>query len=156
MTTALSSQTVPSLPVLNHENAPQNINGHARHDSLEGPSRSAHSESSGELLIMPHDNPNRSLPTTRRSRTSVEPNGSSTQSSGGAVASAGASTRPRALLQRANTDNNGRRRQTTASSESVEENWEMRHGWEDQYTSSEYLGLLSSVSSSPIMSWSIC
>ena len=155
MTTVLPPQTVPSLPVLNHENAPQNINGHARHDSLEGPSRSAHSESSGELLTMPHDTPNRSFPTPRRSRTSVEQNGTSTQSSGGAVASAGTSDRPRAL-QRANTDNNVRRRQTATSSEYVEENWEMRHGWEDQYTSSEYLGLLSSVSSSTTRSKGNC
>lgn len=28
----------------------------------------------------------------------------------------------------------------------TEENWELRHGWEDQYNSSEYLGLLTSVS----------
>ena len=156
MTTILPPQTVSSLPGLNHENAPQNINGHARHDSLEGPSRSAHSESSGELLTMPHDNPNRSFPTPRRSRTSVEQNGTSTPNSGGAVASVGASARPRALIQRANTDNNVGRRQTTASSESVEENWEMRHGWEDQYTSSEYLGLLSSVSLSATINKGNC
>lgn len=54
--------------------------------------------------------------------------------------------RPRGHLQRANTDR-GPRRQSLSNARSVpEENWELRHGWEDQYNSSEYLKLLSSVS----------
>lgn len=59
--------------------------------------------------------------------------------------------RPKGQLLRANTDI-GPRRESHASRPNVtEENWELRHGWEDQYNSSEYLGLLSSVSR-----WSAC
>lgn len=54
--------------------------------------------------------------------------------------------RPRGHLQRANTDPRPRRPSPTTAREIHEENWELRHGWEDQYNSSEYLGLLSSVS----------
>lgn len=53
----------------------------------------------------------------------------------------------RGQLVRANTDH-GPRRQSPAKDPSgqEEENWELRHGWEDQYNSNEYLSLLSSVS----------
>lgn len=59
--------------------------------------------------------------------------------------------RPRGHLQRANTDR-GPRRQSLSNAHSVpEENWELRHGWEDQYNSSEYLKLLSSVSTQRLL-----
>ena len=35
---------------------------------------------------------------------------------------------------------------TDADATTEEENWELRHGWEDQYNSNEYLSLLTSVS----------
>lgn len=54
--------------------------------------------------------------------------------------------RPRGQLQRANTDPRPQRPSPTTARDIPEENWELRHGWEDQYNSSEYLGLLSSVS----------
>lgn len=54
--------------------------------------------------------------------------------------------RPRELLTRANTDYGPRRQLSVPKHDVVEENWELRHGWEDQYNSSEYLKLLSSVS----------
>ena len=54
--------------------------------------------------------------------------------------------RTRRQLQRANTDRGPRRQSPSTARGNPEENWELRHGWEDQYNSSEYLGLLSSVS----------
>ncbi len=59
-----------------------------------------------------------------------------------------ASVRPTAQLVRANTDYGPRREQQSVVKRDAgpEENWELRHGWEDQYNSTEYLGLLSSVS----------
>lgn len=53
--------------------------------------------------------------------------------------------RPRGQLVRANTDYGPRRQSQSQEAQVAEENWELRHGWEDQYNSSEYLGLLSSV-----------
>ncbi len=53
--------------------------------------------------------------------------------------------RPHRQLLRANTDYGPRRPSPSTRSGIAEENWELRHGWEDQYNSSEYLGLLSSV-----------
>ena len=53
--------------------------------------------------------------------------------------------RPNRLLVRANTDYGPRRQSPSTRPDIVEENWELRHGWEDQYNSSEYLKLLSSV-----------
>ena len=35
---------------------------------------------------------------------------------------------------------------TNGQDEDTQDNWQMRHGWEDQYNSEEYLSLLSSVS----------
>ncbi len=53
--------------------------------------------------------------------------------------------RPNRQLLRANTDYGPRRQSPSTTSGIAEEIWELRHGWEDQYNSSEYLGLLSSV-----------
>ena len=53
--------------------------------------------------------------------------------------------RPNRQLLRANTDYGPRRQSPSTGPKVAEENWELRHGWEDQYNSSEYLGLLSSV-----------
>ncbi|SLM34846.1 torc1 growth control complex subunit kog1 [Lasallia pustulata] len=51
----------------------------------------------------------------------------------------------RGQLIRANTDDGPRRQPPAKNSNEVEEeNWELRHGWEDQYNSNEYLSLLSS------------
>lgn len=58
-----------------------------------------------------------------------------------------ASARPNVQLVRANTDYGPRRHSSVIKQDVPEENWELRHGWEDQYNSTEYLGLLSSVSS---------
>ena len=55
------------------------------------------------------------------------------------------SSGPQNRLHRANTDHGLRRQSLPAEGDPPEENWELRHGWEDQYNSSEYLGLLSSV-----------
>jgi hypothetical protein len=57
-----------------------------------------------------------------------------------------AANRPNAQLVRANTDCAPRRHSPVIKRDLPEENWELRHGWEDQYNSTEYLGLLSSVS----------
>ena len=58
-----------------------------------------------------------------------------------------AQTGARGQLMRANTDYGPRRQFPAKKSNGVEEdNWELRHGWEDQYNSNEYLSLLSSVS----------
>lgn len=54
--------------------------------------------------------------------------------------------RPAAQLLRASTDTGPTRESPGTKRDVTEENWELRHGWEDQYNSSEYLGLLSSVS----------
>lgn len=57
------------------------------------------------------------------------------------------SVHPNVHLVRASTDYGPRRQSSVIKHEVLEENWELRHGWEDQYNSTEYLGLLSSVSS---------
>ena len=54
------------------------------------------------------------------------------------------SHRPRAQLTRTQTDF-GPHRQARLRPDTSEEVGELRHGWEDQYNSSEFLGLLSSV-----------
>ena len=61
-------------------------------------------------------------------------------------------TTSRQQLHRATTDlgprgnANANAQLTTGSAQpSAEENWELRHGWEDQYNSEEYLSILSSV-----------
>lgn len=61
-----------------------------------------------------------------------------------------AADRPNAQLVRANTDYGPRRHSSVIKRDVPEENWELRHGWEDQYNSTEYLGLLSSVSLSTL------
>lgn len=55
------------------------------------------------------------------------------------------SARPNTQLVRANTDYGPRRQPSVNKHDAADENWELRHGWEDQYNSTEYLGLLSSV-----------
>ncbi|MCJ1349391.1 hypothetical protein MMC31_007631 [Peltigera leucophlebia] len=52
--------------------------------------------------------------------------------------------RPQTKLMRSNTDVGPRVRTSPSKSELLEANWELRHGWEDQYNSSEYLRHLSS------------
>lgn len=153
MTTILSPQALPSLPVINHENPAPYTNGLVRQESPERPSRSAHSESSGELLTMAQTNGTQAeFSAPAQSQTSVEPNGASARRANAMVGfenelvnEAGASAQPKNQLVRANTDINLPRRSPSDSRGASEENWEMRHGWEDQYNSSEYLGLLSSV-----------
>lgn len=54
--------------------------------------------------------------------------------------------RPTGQLVRANTDLGPRSQSPLPGREGAEDNWELRHGWEDQYNSSEFLGLLTSVS----------
>lgn len=82
-----------------------------------------------------------------RSRTEVQTNGASDTSLAGTPPQN--SSRPRPQLQRANTDHGPQRRSSPGTSQASEENWELRHGWEDQYNSSEYLGLLTSVCACP-------
>ena len=55
--------------------------------------------------------------------------------------------RPRAQISRTQTDF-GPSHQVRTEPGAGEDNGELRHGWEDQYNSSEFLGLLSSVSAS--------
>ena len=55
--------------------------------------------------------------------------------------------RPEKPLLRAKSDLGPRGPSPTAvGSNAEEENWELRHGWEDQYNSNEYLSILTSVS----------
>ena len=54
--------------------------------------------------------------------------------------------RPRAKLSRTQTDFGPNHQARSAKTGVPEEVGELRHGWEDQYNSSEFLGLLSSVS----------
>lgn len=82
------------------------------------------------------------------SKSSRGQNGQWTPSSGDSDHSqdaAIASTRPNTQLVRANTDYGPRRQSSGNKHDATDENWELRHGWEDQYNSTEYLGLLSSV-----------
>lgn len=153
MTTILPPQALPSLPVINHENTALYTNGAIQQESPEKASRSAHSESSGELLTMAQTNGNHAeFSTPAGSHSSVEPNGASARRANAMVGFAEGqaneaedSDRPRNKLLRADTDMSLKRRSTSGSRGASKENWEMRHGWEDQYNSSEYLGLLSSV-----------
>lgn len=80
------------------------------------------------------------------SKSSRGQNGQRTPSSGESDQSQDApSARPNAQLVRANSDYGPRRQSSVNKHDASEENWELRHGWEDQYNSTEYLGLLSSV-----------
>lgn len=54
----------------------------------------------------------------------------------------------RQALQRARSDFGPRHRGERNAAVIEEDLWRMRHGWEDEYTSNEYLALLNSVSSS--------
>ena len=54
-------------------------------------------------------------------------------------------TRPRGQLLRANTDHGPRGRSPSKNGHVAEENWELRHGWEDEYNSNEILAKLSTV-----------
>lgn len=55
--------------------------------------------------------------------------------------------RPTPQLLRATTDY-GPRRLSPSRQPGDDENWELRHGWEEQYNSEEYLTILNSVSAS--------
>ena len=159
MTSVLPPPPLPSLPVLDYSNMVTQVNGHAQNESPERKSRSGHSDSSGEPLSMHQVNGDRShFPAPKRSSTAAEPTGSSDRRASAAVGLAqelakknGASRPSRGKPLRANTDSDVKRRSISASIETVEENWEMRHGWEDQYNSSEYLNVLSNVGS--VHSW---
>ena len=81
----------------------------------------------------------------------VSPNQAPTTASTSLGANASARERPRRQpLTRANTDYGPRRALSVAQSESTleipQDSEELRHGWEDQYQSSEYLNVLNSVS----------
>ena len=142
MTTVLPPQLALNVPLTNYENAEPYVNGYVREESP-GPShRSTHSASSGEGLSMRDDGRIRTR-VPMRSHTQVETNGESDSRQIATPQQAG--TRPRPHLQRANTDHGPQGRSPPGNSQASEENWELRHGWEDQYNSSEYLGLLSSV-----------
>ena len=54
-----------------------------------------------------------------------------------------ATQRPRQQLLRAATDFGPRK--ASPSRPSSDEDWELRHGWEEQYNSEEYLTILNSV-----------
>lgn len=80
------------------------------------------------------------------SKSSRGQNGQRTPSSGESDQSQdAASVRPNTQLVRATTDYGPRQHSSVIKHDAFEENWELRHGWEDQYNSTEYLGLLSSV-----------
>ena len=150
-TTVLSLQPAPTLPANNHENAAPYVNGYVRHDSPEPSHRSTHSASSGEGLSMrdtSHDR-NRSPLPPARSKTQVEANGapaSRRSAVANGVKGDSRSKRPRGQLQRANTDYGPRARSPPKNNQVAEENWELRHGWEDEYNSDEILAKLSTVS----------
>lgn len=82
-----------------------------------------------------------------QSRSDIQQGGQDTTATGQSIKgrdTALAKSKPQLL--RANTDHGPRRQSPLLTHDVAEENWELRHGWEDQYNSSEYLGLLSSVS----------
>lgn len=53
--------------------------------------------------------------------------------------------KPGALV-RSNTDVGPRRPLVSQQPEPAEDNWELRHGWDEQYNSAEYLSTLTAVS----------
>lgn len=61
------------------------------------------------------------------------------------------STKPGPLV-RSNTDLAPRRADLPNRPEPAEDRWELRHGWDEQYNSAEYLGQLRAVSAIPILS----
>ena len=87
----------------------------------------------GPYTLTPADSPGSTSPT--RSEPARAPIGSQE-----ALAQ-----RPHRQLLRASTDYGPRRQSPSKRPGIAEENWELRHGWEDQYNSHEYLWLLSSV-----------
>ena len=157
MTAVLSSQLGTIQQPSNHENLSDYVHPHLRQPL---PQPSTHSASSTALHqgVIAHENGRRRRP-NERSVTLADPRQLAKprpdlaqldrpvqtptelpvrQDSHGA--------RPKGQLLRASTDIGSQRESLTPKSDITEENWELRHGWEDQYNSSEYLGLLSSVS----------
>ncbi len=67
-----------------------------------------------------------------------------------ALRQAGASQPHAGKLVRARTEQDLSRGFFEAYQDTTEQNWELRHGWEDQYNSEEYLHLLSSVCNAPV------
>lgn len=150
MASVLSLQPAQALPSSSHENATPYVNGHIQDDSPPGPShRSTYSASSGEGLSMRDTGSSRtSNHMNARSQTEIETNGPLTLRQKAAKRLTNGDTlpsRPKGQLQRANTDHGPRARSPQRDNQSTEENWEMRHGWEDEQSSSELLARLSTV-----------
>ena len=85
-----------------------------------------------------------------RSRTTAETNGASAVKrsvAGPKEDGKSRATKPRRQLQRANTDCGPRAPSPRRDDQVTEENWELRHGWEDEYNSNEILAKLSTVGS---------
>lgn len=146
MTTVLSYQPGQALPANNNEHEIPHINGFATNDAPNSSHRSTHSASSGEGLSMRDTSHNRNrspLPTSNHTQTEASSATASqlraapTVQNGETLAS-----RPKGQLVRANTDHGPR----GPKDEGPEENWELRHGWEDEYNSNEILAKLSTVS----------
>ena len=150
MTTVVTLQQAPAISANNQANGVSYVNGHGRHGSPEPSHRSTHSASSGEGLSMRDTGHNRShIQAPVRSRTQIETNPApalrrNLLTNGANGNSRG--TRPRAQLQRANTDHGPRALPPSREDQVAAENWELRHGWEDEYNSNEILAKLSTVS----------
>lgn len=150
MTSVHPLQPAQAYPSNNHTSAAPYVNGHVRHDSP-GPShRSTHSASSGEGLSMRDTDKSRNInQIPAKSRTQAEFDGASASRRGAANGLTNGHTlpsRPRGQLPRANTDHGPRARSPPKGGQDSDEHWEMRHGWEDEYNSSEILAKLNTVS----------
>lgn len=125
------SSTAPSLQLINSKSSSQHLsNGEAARSVAPGKQRMANGDPAGDFATSTALPPNKISPEQLeliRART----------------AEYNQVHRSRPLISRTNTDlgpGAGRH------AHFVEETRELRHGWEDQYNSSEFLGLLSSVS----------
>lgn len=155
--TAVASPQPDRLPHrAEYENPLDFVNAQYRQPSLQHP-RQAQSSTQLRQELPPARGQERSRAEPNISRTASKSsvnskstrglNGQRTPSSGESDQNqdAAASARPNTQLVRAITDYGPRRHSSVSKHDATEENWELRHGWEDQYNSTEYLGLLSSV-----------
>lgn len=132
-------------------------NGTTNHQQYNGPSRSEYDRSSTNTTLLSLGNAQRSSQpshltngnTPTHIASSVDPELSREKPSEGQPALA---LRPshvrrnsRKNLVRARTELNLHSGLVEEKENPTEQNWELRHGWEDQYNSEEYLQVLSSV-----------
>ncbi|MCJ1469945.1 hypothetical protein MMC07_008589 [Pseudocyphellaria aurata] len=152
MTAEASSQLGTSQQAANHENVADYVKPQLR-QPLPHPSKNATDNTTAHQSELAQENGRRKRPSDRLAdpRLVALSRSDSAQRDQPVQTPADSSldqdphgARPKGQLQRANTDVGPRRESPAPRPNTTQENWELRHGWDDQYNSSEYLNTLSS------------